>query len=385
MLDSTADKSPALLIVNHFLSLEDPRVVGRSEHPLLNIIVMALVGVVCGANGWDDIVDIAQDRKEWFAGFLDMRTGVPSADTLRRVISALRPAAFQECVASWVKSLAEPLEGQLVAFDGKTMRGALKRSPWGETLHQVHVWSCKQRLLLAQTGVPGAPQEIEAVRRLLALVELKGAIVTGDAAHCTAKTAESVVEAGADYLLHLKANRAALYETVSEFFESASTEGFGEVEVRHHRKKEEGHGRQEIRETWTVPAEALDLPGVEYPSLRSVTLIERTRTIGEKSTTERHYYLSSLPPLVRRIAFAAREHWQIENGLHWVLDVQMGEDACSIHDEAGAQNFGALRRISMMMLQRETTLKRGIAAKRAKAARNTDYLERVLTRGIPVD
>lgn len=382
MPSARTDQTARLKIAEHFASLEDPRVIGRTDHPLLTVLVMALVGVICGANGWDDIHDIADDRKDWFARFLKMPNGVPSADTFRRVLSALRPNTFLECVSSWVRSLAEPLDGQVVAFDGKTIRGALKRTPWGQALHQVHVWSCNQRLLLAQMGVPGAPEEIDAARRLLALVELKGAIVTGDAAHCCVETAQAILDAGGDYLLHLKGNRAALHGAVDRFFEKACDEGFGNVEVRHSRKEEEAHGRQEIREAWTVPTRALDLPGAVWPSLRSITMIERTRVVEDKSTTERHYYLSSLPPHVRRIEASAREHWQIENGLHWVLDVQMGEDACTIHDEAGAQNFGALRRVSMMMLTRETTLKRGIAAKRAKAARNTQYLESVLTRGM---
>lgn len=376
-------QTPPLQIATHFASLKDPRVVGRTAHPFLTVLVMALVGVICGANGWDDVEDIVEDRKEWFAGFLEMPNGVPSADTFRRVLSALRPEAFSECVSSWVRSLAEPLDGQVVAFDGKTLRGALKRTPWGESLHQVHVWSCKQRLLLAQTSVAGAPEESEAVRRLLELVELKGATATGDAAHCSAKTAQSIVNASGNYLLHLKGNRASLFHAVEGFFTRACAEGFGDVKVRHARSEETGHGREEIREVWTVPAAAIELPGVEWPSLRSVTLIERTRAIKDERTTERHYYLSSLSPQVRRIEAAVREHWRIENELHWVLDVQMGEDACAIHDEAGAQNFGTLRRVSLMMLKRETTLKRGIAAKRAKAARNSTYLERVLSLGIP--
>jgi predicted transposase YbfD/YdcC len=382
-MQSLSKKAPQLKIAEHFATLTDPRVVERTAHPLLTVIVMALVGVICGANGWDDVEEIAEDRKDWFASFLQMPNGVPSADTFRRVISALRPEAFQQCVASWVKSLAEPLDGQVVAFDGKTIRGALKRTPWGEALHQVHVWSCKQRLLLAQTGVAGAPEESEAVRRLLQLVELKGAIATGDAAHCSAQTAQSILNADADYLLHLKGNRAALHDAVEEFFTKACAEGFDPIKVRHCRKEERRHGRREIREAWSVPAAALTLPGVQWPSLRSVTMIERTREIEDKRTTERHYFLSSLPPKVQQIEAAAREHWQVENGLHWVLDVQMGEDACAIHDEAGAQNMGTLRRMSLMMLQRETTLNRGVAAKRAKASRNIGYLERVLTRGIP--
>ncbi|HZG41398.1 MAG TPA: ISAs1 family transposase [Longimicrobium sp.] len=368
-------------IAKHFASLKDPRVVGRTDHPLLTVLVMALVGVICGANGWDELEEDAEDRQEWYARFLDMPNGVPSADTFRRVLSALRPEAFFECVSSWVQSLAQPLNGQVVAFDGKTLRGAMKRNPWGN-LHQVHVWSTKQRLLLAQTATPGAPEEAEAVRQMLALVELRGAIATGDAAHCSAKTAQSVLDAGGDYLLHLKGNRASMHTAVEGYFGQARSEGFGEVKVRHSKTEEKGHGRREIRETWSVPATALDLPGVEWPSLKSVTLIERTRVVDEKWTSERHYYLSSLLPNARIIASAAREHWQIENGLHWVLDVQMGEDACAIRDEAGAQNFGTLRRLALMMVKRELTVKRGVDAKRRKASRNPKYLERILTLGI---
>ena len=152
--------------------------------------------------------------------------------------------------------------------------------------------------------------------------------------------------------------------------------------MRHCRTEATAHGRHEVREAWTVPANAVPLPGVEWPGLRSVTLIERTRGLGDKVSTERHYYLSSLAPAVRKIAAAARQHWDIENGLHWILDVQMGEDACAIHDESASPNFATLRRIALAMLQRETSLQRGIAAKSAKAARNTDYLERVLRLGI---
>jgi predicted transposase YbfD/YdcC len=377
----TIPNAGPLQIAEHFCSLEDPRVVGRSAHPLLTVIVMALVGVICGANGWDDIREIAVDRRDWFARWLVMPNGVPSADTFRRVLGALRPEAFSGCVAAWVRSLAEPLNGQVVAFDGKTIRGAGKRTPLGSTLHQVHLWCKQQKLLLAHVGVAGAPEEIDAARGLLAMVELRGAIVTGDAAHCCAETAQKIVDGGADYVLQVKANRAALYDAVDRFFETARAEnGPG---LRHARTAEVAHGRGEVREAWSVAAAAIPLPATAWTHLRSITMIERTRETAERCSTERHYYLSSLPPSVRKLMRAAREHWDIENGLHWRLDVQMGEDACTIHDENAAQNFATLRRLALMLLQREPSLKRGVSARQEKAARNTSYLESVLTRGIP--
>jgi predicted transposase YbfD/YdcC len=327
---------------------------------------MALVGVICGANGWEDIREIAVDRTDWFGRWLVMPNGVPSADTFRRVLGALRPEAFSACVASWVHSLAEPLNGQVVAFDGKTIRGALKRTPLGSTLHQVHAWCKAQKLLLAHVGVAGAPEEIDAARRLLATIELRGAIVTGDAAHGCAETAQKIVEGGADYVLQVKANRAALYDAVTQFFETATADNAPGVPLRHARTAEVVHGRSEVREAWSVAAAVVPLPGTAWAHLRSITMIERTRETAERRSTERHYYLSSLPPSVRKLMSAAREHWNIENGLHWRLDVQMGEDACTIHDENAAQNFGTLRRIALMLLQREPSLKRGISARREK-------------------
>jgi predicted transposase YbfD/YdcC len=270
-----------------------------------------------------------------------------------------------------------------VAIDGKTLRGAFWRTPWGEALHQVHVWACKPRLLLAQAGVAGASGESEAARRLLELVELRGAIVTADAAYCSAKTAQSILDAGGDYLLHLKGNQASLHQAVEEFFGQARTNGFDGIQVRNEVTQGSGHGRHERREAWSVSAQGLALPAAAWPSLRSLTMIERTRERNERRTTERHYYLSSLPPKVRRLISAVREHWQVENGLHWVLDVQMDEDACAIHDEIAAPNVATLRRLSLMLLRRDATSKRGITARQAKAARNTAYLEHVLTLGIP--
>lgn len=374
-------------LVAYFASLEDPRVVGRSDHPLLTVVVMALAAVVAGCNGWEAIEEFCEDRRDWFARFLAMPHGVPDATTFLRVFRALRPDAFGRCVMAWVDDLATPLAGEVVAFDGKTLRGALKRAPLGAALHAVHVWATKQRLLLAQAMVPGAPDEGGAVRDLLALLDLRGAIVTGDAAHCTRETAQAILDASADWLLHLKANSSATYAAVDAYFVGAQAAGFTEVAVRHDRREEAGHGRIEIREAWTVPAAACPLPGAAWPGLKSVTLIERTRTVGDATSRERHFYLSSLPPTVKRIATAAREHWRVENDLHWTLDVQMGEDACAIYDANAATNVGLMRRLGLMMAQRETTFARGtrpksVRAKQAKAQRNTDYLEKLLLAGI---
>lgn len=388
MQSSGTSKAGRRSFARHFAALDDPRVVRRCKHPLVTVIVMALAAVVAGCNGWEAIEDFCEDRKDWFAQFLEMPHGVPDATTFLRVFRVLRPDAFFACVTAWVQTLAQPLDGQVVAFDGKSLRGALKRAPLGAALHAVHVWACKQRLLLAQTHVPGAPEEVPAVRDLLEMLDLRGALVTGDAAHCTRETAAAILDAEAEWLLHLKANRAAAHAAARDFFDAAHATDFAGVAVHHRREATRGHGRVEIREAWTVPARACPLPGADWPGLKSVTLIERTRIDGDLEVSrERHVYLSSLRPVVRRIMAGVREHWGVEAGLHWVLDVQMGEDDCAVGDENAAANLGSLRRLALMLAARETSFTRGkrqkgVAAKQAKAHRNTAYLEKLLTAGI---
>lgn len=373
-------------ITQHFESLEDPRVVGRTDHPLLTVIVMAIVAVVGGADGWEEIAEFAEDRRDWFAKFLDMPNGVPSESTFYRVFRALKPSAFEACMRSWVDALATSLSGQVVAFDGKALRGAMARASYGAKLHLVHVWATQQRLLLAQTAVEGAPEEIAAVRTLLDLLDLEGAIVTGDAAHCNHETAQAIVDGKAFWLLTLKANRGAAHEAAIAFFDAARARAFAGSKVRHHRTENDGHGRHEIREGWSFPASECPLPGEDWPGLSSVTFIERTRVVGVEASRELHVSLSSLPPTVRRIMTSTRAHWSVENRLHWVLDVEMGEDRCKVHDANAATNLASMRRQALTLLQRDDTCRRGkrvrgIAAKRAKAGRNIDYLEHVLSLG----
>ena len=225
------------------------------------------------------------------------------------------------------------------------------------------------------------------MRDLLAVLDLKGALVTADAAHCCRETAQAVVAREADYLLHLKANRGAAYEVAVGYFTAARADGFAGVTVRHSRSEEVHHGRVEVREAWSIPAKVVELPGEAWPSLKSLTFVERTRTVRDEATCELHVFLSSLAPSVKRLARSAREHWQIENGLHWTLDVQMGEDRCSVHEANAAAHLAAMRGLALNLLQRDDTCRRGkrvrvIAAKRAKAGRNIEYLEHVLSLGI---
>jgi len=370
-------------ILQHFSGLRDPRVAGRCDYPFETILVIGLLGVLCGAEGWTELEGFAKAKKKWLRTFLDMPGRPPKEGVFRRLFSSLRPAAFEACMEGWVRSLAESLTGQVVSFDGKALRGALARAFGRTPLHQVHAWVGSQRLMLAQRNVEGAPEEGAAIRSMLEALELKGAIVTMDAGNASKKTAQAVLDKEADYVVTIKANRKKFHAALAAFFTGAEATGFADVAVRHQTTHERGHGRDEVREVWVVPASALGEMATYWPGMQSLVMIRRTRVLPD-ATVQRwtHYYASSLPPRVRLLASSIREHWGVENGLHWILDVQMREDACLIHQTNGATNFALLRRMALTLIQRDETVKRGTKAKQKMAGWDNDYLLHLLTRGI---
>ena len=372
------------LILKHFRPLKDPRVERRKRHSLVNVLVMALCGVIAGADGWEALAVFAKARADWFATFLDMPNGVPCADTIRRVFCALEPRAFEACFRCWVQALAEALRGEVVAVDGKSVRGALGKAMQGTPLHLVHVWATKQRLLLAQTAVEGAPGEVAAIPELLKLLNLQGAVVTVDANGCTAKVAQAVVQAKADYVLCLKGNRGPLHAHVKQLF-APVRDGHQKAEVdSYHHSRNKGHGRHEVRQAWALKLRLEDCPksARNWPKLQSAVMVKRERTVGGKTKVEWHYYLASLPPRARKLSRIIRDHWGVENGLHWCLDVCMGEDSCRIRDHDGAQNFAVISRIALTLLRREPTCKQGVPTRRKRAGWDPAYLLSVLGAGI---
>ncbi len=380
-MPATSSKKAARALLSTFDSLRDPRVAGRCDHPFLTVIFMAVVAMLAGCNGWEEMADFCADELDWFGGFVDVSNGAPSADTFRRVISALRPRPFAERVEAWVQTVATSLRGEVVAFDGKLPRGAAahKRLWLPTALHRVHVWACKQRLLLAQYPVEGAPNEPKAMLALLATLDVTDAVLTGDANQCNKELAAGIVEAGADYLLSLKSNRKAMYESVRGAFAQQRAEESAPAKVVHHRERSEGHGRTESREGWVM--DAAEVPGLaaRMPSVRSVMELTRTRIVRGEVSVETTYYVSSLRAGVRRLMAVVREHWGVENVLHWTLDAQMREDDCRVYDENGAQNLATLRGLALMLLKRDTSFKAGIARKQGRVARKAAYREHVLT------
>jgi predicted transposase YbfD/YdcC len=374
--------SPALeSLLDAFSEVPDPRVARTRAHPLVNVLCMALLGVISGADGWEALELFAEHRANFFKTFLAMPKGHPSADTFRRVFEALEPRAFQEAFRRWLKPFLGELKGQTIALDGKTLRGALAHAAsHSGAFHLMHVWATEQRLLLAQKAVEGAPGEVQAALELLKLLDLKGATVTADANSCTAEVTAAVREAEAHYVLALKGNRSALHNHVKKRFKEAEQAGYPGVQS--FESRDDAHGRLEYRIVRTLPLGQLPAAiKAPWTGLQTIVQIDRVRATDEL-TVHRAYYVTSHGADPKPLAARIRAHWSIENQLHHCLDVSFADDRRSIRSKNGSQNFALINRYALSLLKRDPT-KMSVAMKRRKAAWSDNYFLDVLSTGFP--
>lgn len=375
-----------LSLVEHFARLEDPRVERAKRHSLLAIVTIALCGVICGAESWAEIEQFGQAKAAWFRTFLDLPHGIPSHDTFGRVFARLDARTFEACFAAWMQAVAGVLPAQVIALDGKTLRRSHDRGAGKAALHLVSAWASANRVVLAQVAVDDKSNEITAFPRLLRQLDVAGCIVTIDAMGCQREIATQIVAQGADYVLALKDNQQTLAEEVADSFMLARRSGFAEyarADHDHLRQVHKGHGRLEIREHWVL-ADAAVLAylqeAVPWPGLAAIGLVEATRHLGDgRVEHKQRSYLLSRRLSAREFAAAVRTHWQIENRVHWLLDVAFREDESRVRVGHAAENFAVLRRLALHLLRQDTTAKCGIKARRLKAGWSTDYLLQILT------
>jgi predicted transposase YbfD/YdcC len=370
-----------ITLLEHFATLEDPRVERTKHHQLLAIITIALCAVMCGADTWVDIEEFGHAKRAWLETFLDLANGIPSHDTFGRVFARLDPEQFQACFLSWVQAINTVLPAQQIAIDGKTVRHSRDRASGKAAIQMVSAWASQTHLVLAQRHVQEHSNEQTALPLLLEQLELAGCIVSIDAMGCLPKIARHIKEQDGEYVLALKANQGTMYQDVVDLFDDALTTGFADLEHDSHHCVDKGHGRLEDRQYWTIsdPACIAYLNAKQtWTGLRSIGMVEATRTVGEQVSTERRYYLTSLPGEARAFGAAVRSHWSVENGLHWVLDIAFQEEASRIRKDHSQQNFVVLRHMALNLLKQEQTATCGIKARRLKAGWSDDYLRQVL-------
>ena len=376
------DEQPVASIEHHFSDLEDPRIDRTKLHRLVDIVVIAICGVICGGDTWVEVESFGQAKHNWLKTFLELPNGIPSHDTFGRVFGALDPDQFRTCFLNWITAVSTVTEGQVIAIDGKTLRRSHDKALGKGAIVMVSAWATANHLVLGQVKVDDKSNEITAIPELLQALEVSGCIITIDAMGCQKEIAADIVSQKADYLLALKENQARLYEDVKLLFDDLEASAFKAYAYDHHRTVNKGHGRIEIRQCWTISDPGL-LPylrgATEWEKLRSVVKVQAERRVGQDRSVEERYYLSSLAGNADRTLEATRTHWQIENGLHWVLDIAFREDESRIRKEHGAQNFAILRHIATNLLKQEKTAKMGVKAKRLRAGWDEDYLLKVLS------
>jgi predicted transposase YbfD/YdcC len=368
-------------VLRHLFEISDPRR-HNHLHKLSDIITIAVFAVICGAESWVDVAEYGRRKQDWLGSFLELPNGIPSHDTFGRVFARLKPEEFERCFMAWMSSLVELGGGKLLAIDGKSLRRSFEHS-WDKSgmAHMVSAFVQANHMVFAQIKTEGKGQELDAIQKLLKLLELEGSVVTIDALGCNKTVVELILEGKGNYLLQVKDNQPTLHGKLRRLMDGLILDKFAGVEHDYYQQTDGDHGRIETRRVW-VCWDIKDLGPVaeEWPGLRSLVVVESVRETPGHASSERHYYISSLDrrSKAKRMAGYVRGHWSVENNLHWQLDISFNEDQRRIRTGHGAENFSRLCRIALNLLKNETSLKIGVAGKRKSCGWDNQYLLKVV-------
>lgn len=363
-------------VISVMNNVEDPRIERTKLHNLTDILVISVCSAMCGMTGWEEIQAFGEEKEEWFKKFLELKNGIPSHDTFRRVFERIEPKQLRVALTSWTESLQQNLAGKIVAIDGKTLRGSCDKTKDLAPLHLVSAWAAESNFVLGQCAVKGKENEITKIPDLLRMLELKGAIVTIDAIGCQKEIAKVIVnEKKANYVFALKKNHPDLHSEVCALFRMA--EKHPQIKRDCWESTEKSHGRIESRQCTCIPAGPwLEHVCEGWTGLNTVAKIISTRQIGEQTSSEARYFISSLPAEAKEIARAVRLHWSIENTLHWSLDVVFKEDSLQIRKDNSPENLAVIRKMALSLAKQRTP--KGMTTKRAmlRAMLNWDFANR---------
>lgn len=360
-----------------FHLVRDPRVERTLKHSLHDILVISICSVVCGADSWTDMEEFGEINKKWFKKFLELPHGIPSHDTFGRVFAALDPNEFETAFGKWTEAFAGSTSGKHIAIDGKTIRRSFNTASKKNAVHMVSAWVHENHASFGQLKVDEKSNEITAIPKLLDMLCLKGATVTIDAMGCQRKITRQIVEKGGDYGICLKGNQGALHEDVKLFLDDAIERKSDELDFCENTDK--GHGRVETRTTWATAKTDWLKKRHDWTDIESIGAVESCVTEKGKMRTERRYFIASFKEqCAARLGVLARNHWSVENNLHWMLDVAFGEDDSRVRIGNAAENLSRVRRIALAMLKREKTAKVGVKGRRKMAGWDRKYLLKVL-------
>jgi predicted transposase YbfD/YdcC len=367
-------------VQKYFTGLPDPRSKRGRRHRLDEMVVIAILAVICNANSWVEVELFAKAKRKWLKTILDLPGGIPSHDTFGRVFAALKPEAFERCFLAWMQALAKAPKGELIAIDGKTLRRSFDGASAKAAIHMVSAWSAANGVVFGQLATEAKSNEITAIPRLVELLDVEGAVVSIDAMGCQREIARTIIEQKGDYIFSLKGNQSTMHDEVRGWLDEVIAGRLREACLDHDKHVSKGHGRLETREVWCTEQVEWFADRGKWKGLSSLIAVEAERRWPDGRTEkERRYFISSLRGTsARKFGRMIRGHWRVENQLHWVLDVAFDEDASRIRNGYAAENFSRLRRIALNLLKQEQSEKMSINSKRLRAGWDDKYLVKIL-------